>query len=44
MSCRNFIGFILKFGQDYVRDYDGVNFDAVNIITKMRGKSLCEWI
>ena len=21
-----------KFGQDYVRDYDDVNFDAVNII------------
>ena len=41
MSCRNFIGFNCKFGQDYVRDYNDVNFDAVNIIREIRGKSLC---
>ena len=41
MSCRNFIGFNCKFGRDFVRDYDDVNFDAVNIIREIRDKSLC---
>ena len=40
---RYFTGFIFKFGQDYVRDYDDVNFNAVNIIIirEIRDKSLC---
>ena len=37
---RYFTGFIFKFGQDYVRDYDDVNFNAVNIIREIRDKSL----
>ena len=31
MSCRNFIDFNCKFGRDYVRGYNDVNFDAVII-------------
>ena len=30
-----------RLGQDYVHDYDDVNFDAVNIIREIRDKSLC---
>ena len=35
MSCRNFTSFNFKFAQDYVRDYDDVNFNAVNIIREI---------
>ncbi len=39
-SCRNFIGYNLKFGHLFVRDYSSVNLSLINLISEIRDPSL----
>ena len=40
VSCRNFIGYNLKFGHSFVRSYNSVSMSLANLIMEIKDPSL----